>query len=209
MKTLGRRVSMKKRFILTAVLSLAAIAVVSIGIVFAWFLARTNTQPIDFSTDGIVFSYKINDDKENVSSYDVTNVVFFDADSTSEGEFFYDMACVVKVEYENVCNAKIDINLTFNPLQEETGAHLDALITGEEITKAQTEGLDTVDSIVSALAQEDHTNRTFTLSQLEKGDKGVIYVYLYGVQPVDNSNNDFFADDYGFSLTAVAIKGGA
>lgn len=195
---------MRKSMIITVIASVFSLAIIALSVTFGWFLNVNKTDAIDTTTKGIVFSYVITDgktEKKDVSVYDVKNVAFFDIDSEYEGVYFKDMACCITLVYENVCDDDIEITLNFEPSNtEENSPYLDAVFSIEDL-----EMKESYKSVQNLL--DDNAHGEIVVDEIAKSEKKTVYMYVFGVQPNDDANNDFFTSDiYGFKLTAKAVK---
>lgn len=199
-----------KRFLITIVIGMIAIAIVSIGIVYGWFLNLSQTDPINANTKGIVFSYDITDGttkKTDIGTYNIENVAFFDIDDDGEGHYFASMACEIKIDITNVCEDNLSITISFNGDQDsesDTEPVLMALITDERLTDSSS--YSTVNDCLDDLKQ-DSDPQSFDVSSLAPEGVSSVYLYIFGVQPIDTADNSFFDDTYKFVITIRAVKG--
>jgi len=73
-----------KRRNLAVLISFFGIICIALAISFAWYTNYQKAGNINISSGGITLTYTINNDDEiNVETYDISNVVFFDADAGS------------------------------------------------------------------------------------------------------------------------------
>ena len=199
-----------KRFLITMIAGMIAIAIVSIGIVYGWFLNLSQTDPINANTKGIVFSYDISDGtttKTDVGTYNIENVAFFDIDDDGEGHYFASMACEIKIDITNVCEDYLDVVISFNGDQDSSSDSepiLMALITDERLLDSSS--YSTVNDVLDDLKQ-DTDPQSFEMASLAPEGVNSVYLYIFGVQPVDTADNSFFDDTYKFVITIRAVKG--
>jgi len=200
---------MNKRTILAIATSFLALAFLSVGIVSAWFLNLKQTQSIEASTSGIVFSYTVDsetttvDTGTNCKTFDAGNLTFFGPDDPDAAYCFtYSPTCVLVVEYTNKCKVNIDINI--DVASATTPADGDPYCAGI-ITGSELEVEETVETLDTYFTENELTNE-YTISSLAPAESAKIYLYLYGYQPTTASNNDFLSESYGFTLTMTAIK---
>lgn len=196
---------MKKRYLITMIVSLVALIIVAAAVTRAWFTGLNNEAVINGETQGIVFSYKITDgttEKTDVAVYDVKGIAFFDVESELEGKFFASMACELTLTYTNICTDNISLTLTYVPDQVTTGAYVAGLITTEKIEDSKDYA--SVNDVVSACKAGD-TATTYTINKITPDEEVVVYLYLYGVAPA-NADGSFLANKYGFKLKAKALK---
>ena len=195
--------------IVTVIVACIAMVLVTIGLVYGWFLDLNKTDAIDAETKGIVFSYTITDgttSKTDVQSYDVKNVAFFDIDGDGEGKYFSDMACEIELDVKNICDKNISVSFTFTPDQAETGPHLGGLFTSVKLsTDANIKTYNTVNALLAA--KKEATNYyEFTYNSIAPEDTEKVYLYIFGIQPDDDADNTFFSSSYGFEIKMRAIK---
>ncbi len=197
----------KKILIITCLVSLLALSFIGFGYGYGWFINQSQTEPIDWNTKGIVFSYKINDgfdEKTDVLAYSVNNVAFFDKDSTDEGKYFKDMALEIEFNITNVCDYDLTVSLEFSAQEETTVAHLEGLLTSEKIES--TTNYNSVEEVLEAKKIGNSSSKITLPSKVEVKTVGTAYLYLFGVQPDDSATNDFLADTYGFSILLSAVR---
>ena len=199
-----------KRFLITMIIGMIAVAIVSIGIAYGWFLNLSQTDPINANTKGIVFSYDISDGttkKTDVGTYNIENVAFFDIDDDGEGHYFASMACEIKIDITNVCEDYLDVVISFNGDQDSSSDSepiLMALITDERLLDSSS--YSTVNDVLDDLKQ-DTDPQSFEIASLAPEGVNSVYLYIFGVQPVDTADNSFFDDTYKFVITIRAVKG--
>lgn len=199
-----------KKLVITLIVGFVSLAIVSIGIVFGWFLNLTETEPISADTKGIVFSYDISDGtttKTDVSTYNIKNVAFFDIDDAGEGHYFASMACEIKIDITNVCEDNLNISINFDGDQDSsvnTEPILMALITDERLLDSSS--YSTVNDVLAAKMQDDDA-QSYDIASLAPEGESSVYLYIFGVQPDDTADNSFFEDTYKFVITIRAVKG--
>lgn len=195
---------------ITILVSLAAVAVVSIGLAFGWFLNTSQTESISAKTKGIVFSYDISDGKTtqtDVTSYNIVDVAFFDLDGEGEGNYFESMACEISLDIKNICEDNIKVTVTFTADQELTGPHLGGLLTHDKLSTDTTinTAYGTVEEILEAKKQ-DTSAENYVIDSIVPESNETVYLYIFGIQPDDSADNTFFSSSYGFSLNIRAVK---
>lgn len=190
-----------KRNIFKLILIIVSLALVSTAVLYAWFTNRTQTDPINANTSGIVISYTI-DDATNINprSYSITNLSFFDCDDTSELKYFLNMACVIELKIENRTDKAITVDITqvVDTTLADTDPYAKCLFSDSLITLG-------TETKISDLATTYESLTGIALTA--KGTTGYqtsAYVYIYGVQPDSTANNTFLADTYNFSISLFA-----
>ena len=101
---------MSRKFLVNLIAVLVVAIVTSTAIIFAWYTNTKKTDSLDYVSNGLVISYKI-EDKENVEEYDVENVVFFDVDSDKEGKYFSLSAVKLTLEISNYSSTAVNVSL--------------------------------------------------------------------------------------------------
>ena len=231
--------SSKRAKILTVILSMilpVLLIVTIISVVNAWYTNVLQTGEINASTQNLAIKYKINNSTENVLTYNITNLVFFDADSTSEGQYLEDMAFEISLDLEN--NSSVDVNykiifdstktvVTSNDV--ETSKAYAACIF-DDVTK-DTTGHQTVNSYMADVENELTYSNTTTAFKATKigssilpkkdetdatANKTNIKLYVFGIQDIDSASSDDFLYNgnkettrrYTFTITIVAEPNG-
>lgn len=198
----------KKLFVFIGLMLIACIIGTTIS--HAWYIRRYKTQPIDASTTGIVFSYQVDDRFNNVKTLDIENIAFFDKTAPKEGQYLGRMAFIFKVTLRNECRVNIDIEIN----QKMTGvdmeaAHIESAIATKDFTVENDDvrtGVTTVADYLEKNSMTDITTDKYVIESLAPQDTADIYVYVYGINPVALSNNDYLSATYSYVLAMTAIK---
>lgn len=231
--------SSKRAKILTVILSMilpVLLIVTIISVVNAWYTNVLQTGEINASTQNLAIKYKINNSTENVLTYNITNLVFFDANSTSEGQYLEDMAFEISLDLEN--NSSVDVNykIIFDSTKtivtsgdEETSKAYAACIF-DDVTKDTTNN-QTVNSYMVNVENELTYSNTSTAFKATKvgtsilpkkdetdatANKTNIKLYVFGIQDIDSASSDDFLYNgnkettrrYTFTITIVAEPNG-
>ena len=120
---------MSRKFLVNLIAVIVVCIVTGTAIIFAWYTNTKKTQSLDYVSNGLVLSYKI-ENETNVENYDIKDVVFFDVDSEKEGKYFTLSAVKLTLDITNYSLTPISVNLK-QSLQPFT---LSNEITGNVIT---------------------------------------------------------------------------
>ncbi len=101
---------MNKRLIITLVASLVLALTVGIIVTFAWYTNTHKSDSLDYVSNGLVISYKI-ENETNVEEYNVKDVVFFDVDSQKEGKYFTLSAVKLTLDISNYSSTSVTVSL--------------------------------------------------------------------------------------------------
>ncbi len=102
---------MKKKLIFNLIASLLIIIIAgAVVITYAWYTNTTKSSSMKYLSNGLVISYRI-EDEFNVEEYDVENVVFFDIDKNREGKYFSVSAVKVTLEISNYSSTPVTVSL--------------------------------------------------------------------------------------------------
>lgn len=229
----------KRSKILTVILSIllpVLMVVTIISVVNAWYTNVIQTGELNASTQNVALKYKINNSSENVLTYTISNLVFFDADSTSEGQYLEDMAFEISLDIEN--NSSVDVNYsvvfdstkTVITANNEITSRAYAACIFDDVTK-DTTGHQTVNSYMVDVENElTYSNTTTAFKATKVGssilpkkdetdataNKTNIKLYVFGIQDIDSASSDDFlyngnkntTRSYTFTLTIVAEPNG-
>lgn len=181
-----------KMVVLVNLIASILLAVLIGSAIYAWYVRTNHSESIDITTDGIVLTYEIDEDGQlNVNKYEISNLVFFDEDSSYEGKYFTTMAHMIQIDITNKSKKKVDITLSF--LEDTTLGLTDPYAT---CIISDADNLDS-SSETGSVADYITTNsleREMTELNVAKDSVATFYVYIYGVQPDDSATNDFLYD---------------
>lgn len=104
---------MNKRFVITLIASLVVFVTAGIIAIFAWYTNTHKSDSMDYVSNGLVISYKI-ENETNVEEYNVEDVVFFDIYSEKEGKYFTTSAVKLTIDISNYSTTPVDISLKQN-----------------------------------------------------------------------------------------------
>lgn len=189
-----------KKNIISGFISIVVLVILGITATYAWYTNIHQTQTIDASTEGIVFSYTINSGSDNSVSYQLSNVSFFDIDNEEEGKYFSSMACMISVGVTNRGSTPIQLTIQQTNIASSNSAYVTCVISSTEIDSSSTT------KSVEGFIEEQSLGTEVTIEGVSVAQTANVYVYIYGVQTDDSANNDFLAEKYPFSLSIQANK---
>ena len=99
---------MRRKLIFNLVATFVVLIVVGIAMTFAWYTNTTKSPSMDYVSNGLVLSYKI-EQETNVEEYNVQDVVFFDVDAANEGKYFTRSAVKLTLDISNYSLTPIDL----------------------------------------------------------------------------------------------------
>ena len=212
---------MKKSHIITIVLSILApvlAIIIGISMVRAWYTKIVQTGELDATSKNVAIKYQLNNSAENVTTYTINNLAFFDADSEDEGEFLNLLALKIDLVLTN--NADNETNYTI--IFESTKTTL----VENEVTKSRAYAACAFDSVAKDTANHktvnsylqdsetttatntyDNSTTNYTATKVSKvnlkakddpsdGDETTISLYVFGIQDIDTaSSKDFLYTD--------------
>ena len=216
---------MKKKELLVYILTPILLLGVTITIIVAWYTNTHKIGNIEGETSDIVISYTLNGQSGNVTDYSVSNLTFFDIDNSNETNYFLDMVTIVELDIENVTNNDLSLtigysytpkyqysitsnNKTSNIFNTTLPSGMTAIseaycygfITEKKLTSKNESNDGDIDNTLTI--RENIKNYSSNISNVTiKGNTTyTYYLYLFGVQAVDLSNNDFLKEKYNFTL---------
>ena len=101
---------MKRKLIFNLVATFVVLIVVGTALTFAWYTNTNKSSSMDYVSNGLVLSYKI-ENETNVEEYDIKDVVFFDVDSNKEGKYFTTAAVKLTLEISNYSLTPVNVTL--------------------------------------------------------------------------------------------------
>ena len=99
---------MNRKLIFNLVATFIVLIVVGTALTFAWYTNTNKSSSMDYVSNGLVLSYKI-EEEVNVEEYNVEDVVFFDVDSTKEGKYFTKSAVKLTLDITNYSLTPVDL----------------------------------------------------------------------------------------------------
>ena len=223
-------------FFVLAILAPILIAGIAIGVIRAWYTNVIQTGDLDATTKNMSIKYTINNSEENITSYNISNLVFFDSNSEQEGKYLNSMSFHIELSLTN--NSSDEVSYTIKLESTKTVLKDD---DDNEISKAyvacvydstavDTTGHKTVDSyLVNNEATQatgvtyENTTTSFTATKesttnLAKDANTKVQLYIFGIQDIDRAlSQDFLYTDitkadtrtYNFKLTIIAEPKGS
>lgn len=200
---------MKKNSIAIIIGALSLVIVVASVIIYAWYVNVNKVGHIDAQTDGIVLTYKIDDEYNSSNKYNIDNLAFFDIDNASETKYFKEMATKVKINLENKGNDSVTVSIAssntpikvyaLDGITEESVAYAKVIFsTSSELTYSENES----NTVIS-----EYITGNESISNIEIAPKGeaTIYAYVFGVQEIDSASNEqFLNSEYSFDILISA-----
>lgn len=199
-----------KNKIIICISIFVCLLVLSVGITYAWYIYQKRLDVLDPSTNGIIYSYKIDDAEVLDDKFNVENVAFFDIDSTIEGKYLTDMAIVVGFEITNVNSTAIKL-IFEQDLEEDvdTNPHIACIFSTDGKLDSASGNIEYDGSVEDfALTIDSKIYSSYEVSSIVAGEKIIVYAYIFGVQPDDASSNDFLNNDntYAFNIKISALQ---
>ena len=220
-------------FFVLAILAPILIAGIAIGVIRAWYTNVIQTGDLDATTKNMSIKYTINNSKENITSYNISNLVFFDSNSEQEGKYLNSMSFHIELSLTN--NSSDEVSYTIKLESTKTVLKDD---DDNEISKAyvacvydstavDTTNHKTVDSYLvnnqATGVTYENTTTSFTATKesktnLAKDANVKVQLYIFGIQDIDPAlSQDFLYTDitkadtrtYNFKLTIIAEPKGS
>lgn len=205
----------KRAKILTVILSImlpVLMIVTIISVVNAWYTNVIQTGEINASTQNLAIKYKINNSTENITTYTISNLAFFDADNENEGEYLEDMAFKITIDLENNSSTEVNYSIIFEANKVDTSRNNNVVSRAypacifDDVTKDTTNHT-TVNSYITNSTYNTYSNTTtkYTATKtsassldIKSGNvvpdsaKASIDLYVFGIQDVDLASSDDF-----------------
>ena len=127
---------MKRRSLILLISSLVLLILTSIG-VFAWYinLNKTQTEEVEFDSNGLAITYTIDDGADNPKTLEVKPLVFSDIDREGEGYYFSATAIQYKFTFTNKSTANVDITISqYMTGITTTGPHVKCAISNTDLS---------------------------------------------------------------------------
>ena len=178
-----KKIWIRVLFVCLAIFSLALTT-------YAWIIPDKDVNGFDAYTDGVTFDFKISENTNTTEVFRVSNIVFFDADATdNKNEVDALAACFVEVELviSNTCMNKIEVKLSQINL-DKSNPYVVCFFSN---TKLESFDSQTYKSVQAVIEKYQEGRITIDASSENQIITGKIYMYVIGVQPDDNANNDF------------------
>ncbi|MBR3617155.1 MAG: hypothetical protein IKN46_00620 [Acholeplasmatales bacterium] len=223
-------------FFVLAILAPILIAGIAIGVIRAWYTNVIQTGDLDATTKNMSIKYTINGSNENITTYNITNLVFFDSNSQDEGPYLNSMSFHIELSLTN--NSSDDVSYTIKVESTKTILEDD---DDNEISKAyvacvydstavDTTNHKTVDSYLAnneatqaAGVTYENATTSFTAtkestSNLAVNENVKVQLYIFGIQDIDSAlSQDFLYTDttkadtrsYNFKITIIAEPKGS
>lgn len=193
--------------------------IVLIVVSYAWYVNVMKTGSIDASTKNVAISYEItngNSTSENVLSYTIDNLAFFDVDSEDETKYFNTMALAIELKLTNKSSSDMTYTVKFSAskIVDEGVSVSYVACYFKNITSEETiEELKTNTTIAGNTITYTEDDESFVvecksaagaLKEKNEGDTDevTLTLYLIGVQEIDSATNtDFLYKEVGATKT--------
>ena len=205
-------------FFVLAILAPILIAGIAIGVIRAWYTNVIQTGDLDATTKNMSIKYTINNSEENITSYNISNLVFFDSNSqgdgiSSQGEGPYLNSMSFHIELSLTNNSSDEVSYTIKLESTKTVLKDD---DDNEISKAyvacvydstavDTTNHKTVDSYLvnnqATGVTYENTTTSFTATKESTSNLAVngnvkVQLYIFGIQDIDPAlSQDFLYTD--------------
>ena len=100
-------------FLVLSILTPILICGIAIGIITAWYTNVIQTGDINATTKNLAIEYEINGSEKNITTYNITNLAFFDADDDYEGQFLSEMAFEIELHMTNKSSDTVNYKVEF------------------------------------------------------------------------------------------------
>lgn len=191
---------MKKK-IFISIASVVFLLAIGISSVYAWYVNQQRVDVLNPSTNGIVFSYTLNDEESLTDTFDIKDVAFFDVDSEYEGKYFTDMAVIAVFEVTNKSSRAINIDFSYTLPNDAENPYI-ACVFSDIATLDSSESTGSVEDYLL----DNNILQSKTIENVDKNETVTVYAYIYGIQPNDASNNDFLDDEYGITFKIEGLQ---
>ena len=202
----------KKLTVILSIMLPVLFVIATISIINAWYTNVIQTGEINASTQNLAIKYKINDSTENITTYTIYNLAFFDADNENEGEYLEDMAFKITIDLENNSSTEVNYSIIFEANKVDTSKNNSVVSKAypacvfDDVTKDTTNHT-TVNSYIANSTYNTYSNTTtrFTATKtgaspldIKSGNtvpdsaKASIDLYVFGIQDIDLSSSDDF-----------------
>lgn len=223
-------------FFVLAILAPILIAGIAIGVIRAWYTNVIQTGDLDATTKNMSIKYTINNSEENITSYNIANLVFFDSNSEQEGKYLNSMSFHIELSLTNNSSDEVSyiikLESTKTVLKDDDNNEISKAYVAcvYDSTAVDTTGHKTVDSyLVNNDATQatgvtyENTTTSFTATKesttnLAKDANTKVHLYVFGIQDIDPAlSQDFLYTDitkadtrtYNFKLTIIAEPKGS
>ncbi len=195
--------------IITSLIFVLVTAVTLITTTLAWYTKIDKIESeIDASSGHIVINHTYDNFTKTEETYSISNVAFFDIHNEesefSELDYLDIMACKVSINIENKSSTDTTVKVSFASTKliisaEDksnttlSSSYIDCILLENELGKN--------DSLKNHLSDDKALTFDLTLNETK-----TIYLYLYGVEELDDTDEDFLSKTHSFSLSFEAVK---
>lgn len=171
-------------------ISLLLVSVFSLFFVtYAWIINRVNSPSIDGNTTGVKYVYELKGYQKE--DYTIKNVAFFDINRESEKDYFTAMATCVEIVIENTGDINAMFSITQIKPSNNDNCYIQCIFTNQKISS--------IDSFKLFIKENEQIEN----EELLINETKTIYMYVFGVQLDETSNNEFLNQTYNFSIEIV------
>lgn len=221
-----------KRRIFRIVVSFVAlvIVVVSLTFTFAWYTNTNQVGKFDAETKNLAITYELDDKDVDVTTYSVTNLVFFDIDDPKELKFLNDMHTVIKLDIKNLSSDAINYSIIFESVMKITSttttegetttstvtskAYVAGFISNSPTISIEDNNTNSISTYLPANANtsaDATTYKSVSTGEINVATESTLYLHILGVQEIDSASNEFLFDsegnavEYNFTITIEAV----
>ena len=225
-------------FLVLAVVTPMLIGLIAVGLIRAWYTNVIQTGELNAETKNVAIKYYVNDStktQENITTYSISNLAFFDADSDFEGEYLEPMAFEIKLDITNNSTDAVSYKIEFESIktillddeEEISVAYAACIFDSVEVSDTKLSVYSYIDSPGSGVSYNKNktsdTDRLYVASKessvnLAAGENASIYLYVFGIQEIDSAlSTDFLYTNltrtdtrsYQFKLSIIAEPKGS
>lgn len=103
-----------------SILASVVIIFITISMVRAWYTNAIQTGEINAETKELSIKYQLNEGSENVVTYEISNLAFFDPNSGYEGKYLRHMAFKIDIDLENNSSDTVSYEIKFESIKTYT-----------------------------------------------------------------------------------------
>ena len=217
----------KLNIILLSLSILASVVIIflTISMVRAWYTNVIQTGNINAETKKLSIKYQLNEGSDNVVTYEISNLAFFDINCNNEGKYLRTMAFKIDIDLENNSTDNVAYEIKFESnktIKKDSNNHnisiaYAACIFDDVEDDTNTSVIDYLDNKTSTV--EDPYDITYSyddstfVSSKKSDDSSVLIahekvtgenpyayktrvtLYVFGIQEIDSATNEDFLYD--------------
>lgn len=199
-----------KKNLISIIIGLVSLVVIATSlIIYAWYVNVNKVGHIDAQSDGIVLTYKINDEYNSSNKYAVDNLAFFDIDNPKETSYFKEMSTKIKIILENKGDSSViaNVNSSSTPTIYYDSDNTTELSNAYAKVIFSSNGNLTYSNVSNSTIEDEYITGNESISNVEilPGGEIILYAYVFGVQEIDSADNEYFLDStYKFEIIITA-----